>query len=68
MSETRGQILMSGEDICDARFSKCCGGITEEYQYCWEDTPQPYLVALRDNASGGAVLPDLTKEDEPRHG
>lgn len=64
VSETRGQILMSGEDICDARFSKCCGGITEEYQYCWEDTPQPYLVALRDNASGGAVLPDLTKEDE----
>lgn len=62
--ETRGQILMSGDDICDARFSKCCGGITEEYQYCWEDTPQPYLVALRDDEGNSDNLPDLTKEEE----
>ncbi len=45
---TRGQILMSGDEICDARFSKCCGGITEEFQYCWEDTPKPYLVSVKD--------------------
>lgn len=47
---TRGQILMSGEEICDARFSKCCGGITEEFQYCWEDKKKSYLEATFDNA------------------
>ena len=45
---TRGQILMSGDEICDARFSKCCGGRTEEFQYCWQDTPKPYLVSVDD--------------------
>lgn len=47
---TRGQILMSGDEICDARFSKCCGGITEEFQYCWEDKKKSYLTATADNA------------------
>ena len=46
---TRGRILMSQGEICDARFSKCCGGQTEEYQYCWEDTPKPYLVSVEDS-------------------
>ena len=45
---TRGQILTYGGEICDARFSKCCGGRTEEFQYCWEDTPKPYLVSVSD--------------------
>ena len=45
---TRGQILCYGDEICDARFSKCCGGQTEEFQYCWEDTPKPYLVSVAD--------------------
>ena len=62
--ETRGQILTYGDDICDTRFSKCCGGITEEFQYCWEDKPQPYLAALRDNGDATAALPDLTNEAE----
>ena len=62
--ETRGQILTYGGEICDARFSKCCGGITEEFQYCWEDRPQPYLVALRDSGDSMATLPDLTDEAE----
>ena len=43
---TRGQILTYGDEICDARFSKCCGGQTEEFQYCWEDTPKPYLTSV----------------------
>ena len=43
---TRGQILTYEGEICDARFSKCCGGQTEEFQYCWEDTPKPYLVSV----------------------
>ena len=45
---TRGQVLMSEGEICDARFSKCCGGQTEEFQYCWADTPKPYLVSVAD--------------------
>ena len=48
ISETRGQILTYGDEICDARFSKCCGGETEEFQYCWENTPKPYLVSFHD--------------------
>ena len=48
LKATRGQILCYGDDICDARFSKCCGGMTEEFQYCWEDTPKPYLVSVED--------------------
>ena len=64
VKETRGQILMYGNDICDARFSKCCGGATEEFQYCWENKPQPYLISLRDNGDGKQPLPDLTNEAE----
>ena len=45
---TRGQVLMYDDELCDARFSKCCGGRTEEFQYCWEDTPKPYLVSFED--------------------
>ncbi len=43
---TRGQVLTYDGHICDARFSKCCGGRTEEFQYCWEDTPKPYLQSV----------------------
>ena len=63
--QTKGQILMDGEEICDARFSKCCGGITEEFQYCWEDTSKTYLTAVRDIALGVEhTLPNLTNEEE----
>lgn len=63
--QTKGQILMDGEEICDARFSKCCGGITEEFQYCWEDTPKTYLTAVRDIALGVEhTLSNLTNEEE----
>lgn len=57
---TRGQILVYGEEICDARFSKCCGGAMEEFQYCWDDTPKPYLKAIGDTPS--EAIPDLTIE------
>ncbi len=63
--QTKGQILIDDEEICDARFSKCCGGITEEFQYCWEDTPKTYLTAVRDIALGVEhTLPNLTNEEE----
>lgn len=60
---TRGQLLMYGKGICDARFSKCCGGATEEFEYCWEDKQLPYLKSIRDTKEG-SPLPDLTQEEE----
>lgn len=59
--QTRGRILTSEGGICDARFSKCCGGATEEFQYCWEDMPKSYLQAVADTDSPDR-LPDLTVE------
>jgi len=76
LKATRGQILCyplasddsspsSEYEICDARFSKCCGGVTEEFQYCWEDTPKPYLVSVEDpfcNTSDKAVLSQVLND------
>ena len=63
--QTKGQVLLDGDEICDARFSKCCGGVTEEFQYCWEDTSKNYLTAVRDIALGiESTLPNLTNEEE----
>ena len=68
IAATRGQVLTSEGNICDARFSKCCGGIFEEFQYCWEDTRRPYLAKQRDYLAGSgklvSKLPDLTQEAE----
>lgn len=58
--QTRGRLLMSDGEICDARFSKCCGGLVEEFQYCWEDTPKPYLKALLDRPG----TPDLSESSD----
>lgn len=63
IEETRGQVLESENKICDARFSKCCGGVVEEFQNCWEDIKFPYLVKLRDDVNSSNV-PDLTIETE----
>lgn len=46
VEETRGKVIMYDGKICDARFSKCCGGKSEEYEYCWDNTPHPYLVSV----------------------
>ena len=62
---TWGEVLMHGDELCDARFSKCCGGAFEEFQYCWEPRRHDYLVAARD-AVDGAPLPDLTVEANAR--
>ena len=62
---TRGRLLMHGNKICDARFSKCCGGATEEFENCWEDNHHPYLTSIRDaSQEENHPLPDLTKEEE----
>lgn len=62
---TCGQILMDGKKICDARFSKCCGGVSEEFEYCWDDKKYNYLSSIRDSErKDSQSIPDLTKESE----
>lgn len=56
---TRGEVLTFEGKICDARFSKCCGGMTEVFESCWENILHPYLVAKPDpycNTSDPKVL------------
>ncbi|MBQ9583287.1 MAG: SpoIID/LytB domain-containing protein [Bacteroidales bacterium] len=45
---TWGQVLWYDGRVCDARFSKCCGGALEEFRYCWENKEVPYLKYARD--------------------
>ena len=60
---TRGEALKYGEEICDARFSKSCGGVAEKFENCWEPTPHPYLAKVVDNANEtDADAQDLTIE------
>jgi len=46
---TAGGFLVHGGEICDARFSKACGGMTELYENCWEGIPVPYLQSVMDS-------------------
>ena len=55
----------SDYEICDARFYKCCGGVTEEFETCWEDTHFDYLVKVEDKGSATQSL-DLTTEEGAR--
>ena len=48
IDETWGQLLMYDGEICDARYSKCCGGRTELFSTCWEDRDYPYLRSVED--------------------
>jgi SpoIID/LytB domain protein len=60
---TRGELLMYEGKICDARYSKSCGGVFEEFQNCWENQPYPYLIKKRDSKED-TLIPDLTKEEQ----
>jgi len=62
IKETRGEVMISDDVICDTRFSKCCGGVTEKFEHCWEPVPHSYLTVLRDNKDSN--YPDLTIEKE----
>lgn len=61
VEETCGIVLKYGGEVCDARFSKCCGGVTELFSACWEDVDYDYLQAFRD-VDGQPPLPCLTTE------
>ena len=65
LEATRGQVLMDGENLCDARFSKCCGGVYEEFENCWEPIHYDYLAARRDGENE-TDFPDLTIEENAR--
>lgn len=61
IDETRGLVLMSDGEICDARFSKCCGGASELFESCWADEHHSYLEPVRD--AEFSTLYDLTQEE-----
>ena len=56
VDETRGAFLTHGGRICDARFYKACGGLTEKFDSCWEDQEVPYLVSVADAPSSFAPI------------
>ena len=62
---TWGQVLTYDGKLCDARFSKCCGGVYEEFENCWEPVHYPYLVARRDSEHP-LNFPDLTVEENAK--
>ena len=70
---TRGLVLTDGSDgsICDTRFSKCCGGVSERFSACWADEDFTYLQAIRDtyaenSTSPAGSVPDLSDEQTAR--
>jgi stage II sporulation protein D len=52
--DTRGKVLVYGDDVCDARYSKSCGGMTEIYSAVWEDEDVPYLKPVYDGPGSEA--------------
>ena len=66
IEETRGEVLTYNGIICDARYSKCCGGVTEDFRAAWGDEHVPYLIPLRDHPSADMPSPPLTIEAAAR--
>ncbi len=62
IAQTWGEVLMHGGQLCDARFSKSCGGVLEEFENCWQDHHYDYLEVRRDGENE-QDFPDLTRED-----
>lgn len=63
---TSGEMLLYGGAICDARFSKCCGGLTERYQTAWDDREVPYLTSVLDGPpQPGAEDPETWIRSNP---
>lgn len=61
VEQTYGEVLTYNGEICDARFSKSCGGATELFENCWADEHYDYLTAVADTSTN--VFPDLTIEE-----
>ena len=54
IDQTWGKLLMYEGEICDARYSKCCGGTTEIFSTCWEGEDRGYLQSVQDEFCGRA--------------
>jgi len=68
VEQTKGEVLVANGKICDARFSKCCGGVTEEFQYCWEPKAHSYLKRVDDNPEAAGInRADLKVESNAEH-
>ncbi len=63
VNETAGMILMHHGHVCDARFSKSCGGVTETFEKVWEPVVHPYLQTIRDSTNGGNGLALMLTEE-----
>ena len=61
ITETRAEVLTYNNQLCDARFSKCCGGVTELFETCWEPIKKPYLLAKKD--ANNSEFPNLNIEE-----
>jgi stage II sporulation protein D len=66
IATTRGQVLMYEGEICDARFSKCCGGIAELFENCWEPQHHDYLLSVEDKANGGILYSPMMETEAER--
>lgn len=64
VEETFGEVLMYEDKICDARFSKCCGGLTENFENVWEPVRHRYLTKVVDSEFGDTTCVDLRVEEE----
>ena len=62
---TRGEVLVYDGEICDARFSKCCGGVTEYFENTWEPVNHPYLTKVIDSDTQSSI-PNLSQEENAR--
>ncbi len=60
---TCGQVLMYADKICDTRFSKCCGGISELFQSCWQDKHYDYLLPVEDKPNSKVCTEKMTEQD-----
>lgn len=64
VNATRGELLLYNGKVCDARFSKACGGVTEAFENCWADEAHDYLPHVKDDAENTAM--DLRDEATAR--
>jgi SpoIID/LytB domain protein len=63
IEETSGEVLTFNGTICDTRYYKCCGGVTELFGNVWEPVSHPYLCKVVDNPEmPEGFEPDLTDE------
>ena len=63
LKATSGEVIIYNNAICDARFYKCCGGVTEKFENVWEPVNHPYLTKVVDNDVVSPLVADLTIEE-----